>query len=281
MEQKDILKSLAELETTLKGIESAKKQVETVVAAYSQLSTSASAYSKSIADISSNLAAIIANIKEKNDVLQQEASTILDAFQTQCTAAVEAEKSSLKVTSSTFATDCNAVVENAKTAFKGQVDNLDSTLSAKCLALSSSISNLNAEIAKLESLHSLIKSTLDSVSTLKIDVKALGDSLTESQSNQDKDLALIKTNIETFLEDVKAKFTSLQNKLEESQKGQDDELKKISRALTASAKQADENSKSISRDIVALQEATKMNKTLIIICLVSIIIAIISIFAKS
>lgn len=280
MEQKDILKSLAELEATLKGIESAKKQVETVVAAYSQLGTSASAYSNSIADISSNLATIIANIKEKNDVLQQEASAILDAFQQQCTVAVEAEESSLKVASSTFATDCNAVVENAKTAFKGQVDNLDSTLSAKCLALSASISNLNAEIAKLESLHSLIKSTLDSVSTLKGDVKALGDSLTESQSNQDKDLALIKTNIETFLEDVKAKFTSLQNKLEESQKGQDDELKKISRALTAGAKQADENSAALSKEIAALQDATKTNKTLTIICLVSIIITMVAIFIR-
>lgn len=281
MEVKDILSSLAELEANLKSIESAKKQVEATIASCTQIGQTAGQYSAALGGIATTVSDIVTLLNAKKEFIESEAKEILKSFKTQCEATVESEKTAIQGISTSFSTSCTSVVDAVRAELKKQSDSFESTISAKSIALNTSISNLNAEIAKLESLYTLLKTTLHDLTTLSGDVMKLREELSESQTKQDQDLASIKKQIENLISDVKTQFTSLQKELKDSQKDQDAELKRISNTLVNSAKQADENSKSISRDIVALQEATKMNKTLIIICLVSIIIAIISIFAKS
>ena len=280
MEVKDILTSLAELEANLQSIESAKKQVEATIASCTQIGQTAGQYSTALGGIATTVSDIVTLLNAKKEFIESEAKEILKSFKTQCETTVESEKTAIQGISTSFAASCTSVVDAARAELKKQSDNFESTISAKSIALNTSISNLNAEISKLESLYTLLKTTLHDLTTLSGDVQKLREELSASQTKQDQDLASIKTQIEGLISDVKTQFTTLQKDLKDSQKGQDDELKKISNTLVTSAKQADENSKSLCKEIAALQEATKTNKTLIIICLVSVIIAIISIFAK-
>lgn len=287
METKDILTSLAELETNLQAIKSAKQQVEDTISSCQEISKTAGAYSAALEGISTNLEGVLDRLKERKDSIDTEATAIVQEFRKQCGAVIGAQSDVAKGISETFEKDCSAIIEVAKIEFKKQTDNLDSTLSAKSLALTTSISNLNAEITKLESLYNLIKTTLEGIDTLKNDVNQLGTMLSNSQTKQDEDLSAIKQQIDDFLKEVKSQIQSVSLEFINSQGGQDKALSALSKAISGVDKKVNnidtknkESAIKLNSELSCIKSELKHNKLLNIVVIVGIIVSIILQFVK-
>ena len=81
MNEQEILNSLATLEQTLQGIDSARKQVQNVVSAYDAVKNQFSVLNNDISAISSDLKSIFDTIKENNDTVSSSLnSRISDTF---------------------------------------------------------------------------------------------------------------------------------------------------------------------------------------------------------
>ena len=287
METKDILTSLAELETNLQAIKSARQQVEDTIASCQEIGKVAGSYSVALEGISTALGEVISGLKERQDFIDANASAIMQDFREQCDTNIKIQSDAVKSISETFKKDSNAIIDAAKAEFKKQVDNLDSTLSTKSLALTTSIGNLNTEIAKLESLYSLIKTTLEGIGTLKNDVNQLGATLSNSQAKQDEDLSTIKQQIDDFLKNVKSQFLSLSQNLTSSQNGQDKELAGVSKMIVEIGKNQKSidsaNKKSTTKlndELLQIKSELKNNKLFNIAVIIGIIVLIILLLLK-
>ena len=282
METKDILTSLAELETNLQAIKSARQQVEDTIASCQEIGKVAGAYSVALEGISTTLGEVISKLKERQEFIDTNASAIVQTFREQCDTINKTQSDAVKGISDTFKKDSDAIIDAAKAELKKQTDNLDSTLSAKSLALTTSINNLNTERAKIESLYNLISTTLEGIGTLKNDVNQLGAALSNSQAKQDEDLSTIKQQIADFLKDVKSEFQSLSKELIHSQSGQDTALSSLSNAISEidakMKRRASENKESAAKldnELLYIKSNLKKNRIFTIVSIVGIVILII------
>ena len=198
METKELLTSLAQLETSLKGIESAKEQVKQTVDAYTILQKQIKAYTDSLDSIKTSVEGIVSDLRAQRVSLGEEASglataleeksaTLFTRFSESSSEALSTLKSHLDAANELFSKDSKAVTESFK-------KNTDDELAK----LQQSVQTLKECTATLCALDESIKNTLSEIEQVRKEIADLKQALTDSQSAQDSILKSIEESVDSL-----------------------------------------------------------------------------------
>lgn len=161
MDTQDILKSLANLEQNLQGIESAKQQVEKTVAAYDSTRLQLSKLSQDFSGISSELRTIVTIIRDN----QQELNASITEKIEQAFANIDDEASRLNEIatkiSKSFDSSCEKTVKTVRTK-------IDETISVFNEDVQQNLSEITSAISGFKSLITSIEGEFKSNSSLAI-----------------------------------------------------------------------------------------------------------------
>ena len=95
MDNSNILATLAKLEESISGIDSAKKQVDDVVKGYGDAKKAFDEVAKTMSGIKEYVDSVIKAVKEKADSLDSESKAISTSFKESCNAIIQNAKASL------------------------------------------------------------------------------------------------------------------------------------------------------------------------------------------
>lgn len=246
MEDDKILTALANLESSLKEINTAKKQVEETVTAYKSIYPHINAYVGGLGEVSEKIFVIISEIKLNANNLNDTSKHILSKLSD------ESQVISTKLNSS-----CTTITESFKTHANSVIFDLKETLDKTSTEIDIYVTKLENCINELSTLGKNIKNATELVSELKSDVCILSKELKESQKEQDEQLLKLIDGVESF------------------RKEQGYELETVNLSLSSiKASQANLNKVLVSQDekieqLIAIQ---KTNKTLTVTILIIVLI---------
>lgn len=161
MNEQEILNSLATLEQTLQGIDSARKQVQNVVSAYDAVKNQFSVLNNDISAISSDLKSIFDTIKENNDTVSSSLnSRISDTFTAIDSKIKLLEKTSIKMNED-FGLACNASTVKFSSAVDASIAKLNEGI---VTSVSHFKEKANNEIAKVSTLIASLEGTSTGIS---------------------------------------------------------------------------------------------------------------------
>lgn len=153
MDNANILATLAKLEESIIGIDSAKKQVDDVVKGYGNAKKAFDELAKAMAGVKANIDSVVKAVKEKNDSLDAESKAISSAFKVGCDRSVAEAKESL---------------ESVKKFFEQGV--------------SSSVSRLNDTIDDLGCCVSSLNHMTDAITSVMVKMDLLHEELKKAKS---------------------------------------------------------------------------------------------------
>lgn len=233
MDTQDILKSLANLERNLQGIESAKQQVEKTVAAYDSTRLQLSKLSQDLSGISSELHTIVttirdnqqeldasisekiemvfANINNEASRLSETATDISKSFNSSCEKTVKTVRTKIDETISTFNEDVQqklSEIASAITGFKSLITSIEGEFKSNA---SLAIANIQKSLdAAVNGFVNRIEGCLKDFSNLKDELGAIVNQ--QKKLNED-----IYSKIKSDADDIKASIVKLDKHIKESQ----------------------------------------------------------------
>lgn len=297
MTPQEILASLSRLESELNEVASARLLVEQTANSYKEVQKELRSFIGEFQSITSSL------------------NTVAKAFQdgkvslaTEVKHSIEVLKAQLETLNNSFSNECNSAISR----FVDSINNTSEQLKAKTSELTTDYTVNNetfkASIKELATVHASLLKASESVASLKSDISTLQSQLQSSQKDQDKTLEKIANELQASSSSHTAILQQLSNDLKSSQDEQDADLASIKQHTSAIvAKQTEHDAKTIQAisDVAYLRNAigkfessvnskiddiqSKLDsltavvssvKTLSILNIVAVIIAIIIFFIK-
>lgn len=297
MTPQEILASLSRLESELNEVASARLLVELTANSYKEVQKELRSFIGEFQSITSSL------------------NTVAKAFQdgkvslaTEVKHSIEVLKAQLETLNNSFSNECNSAISR----FVDSINNTSEQLKAKTSELTTDYTVNNetfkASIKELATVHASLLKASESVASLKSDISTLQSQLQSSQKDQDKTLEKIANELQASSSSHTAILQQLSNDLKSSQDEQDADLASIKQHTSAIvAKQTEHDAKTIQAisDVAYLRNAigkfessvnskiddiqSKLDsltavvssvKTLSILNIVAVIIAIIIFFIK-
>ncbi|CCY34985.1 putative uncharacterized protein [Alistipes sp. CAG:831] len=218
MEANEILTSLANLEASLKEIESAKEQVQKTVRAYATVQKQISDYTKALEAISGSIKGIIADVKSQRTALSDDAENvfatllaksddIISNLNSSVSKNLELLKSALGTTKDSFAKDCSNTIDSLKKIADEEVKKLDER-----------IEELEVCAANLNTLHENIKNTLCKIIKVEKSINDLKTEMLKTQGEQDTILSQIKNSISSLSSELGNTTKEISNEVLSSSK---------------------------------------------------------------
>ena len=199
MESNELLTALANLETSLSGVESAKKQVENTVEAYSVLREQIAEYTKSLDAIQSSLQTITSILKERGDSLEDDAGEIIGILESKCNELLESYTKGLASANEVFFKETKTIAES----FKKSTDE-------ELIRFKESVQSLNDCIASLLVLRNRIEDTLTKIEELKRFLEASIKDLYALSSKIYERLSVVAETLEHALSGIQNAIESLE-----------------------------------------------------------------------
>lgn len=234
METKELLASLAKLESTLQDVESAKNQVKQTVDAYDVLQKQIKEYTQSLESIKNSIHGILSDLQTRRSELESDASGILSSFEaasgqllanlSESTSGILEElKTKLSKANEVFAKESNDI----SIGFKNNTEEQLTKLQQSVLALKECTT-------ALEGLQTSVKDTLAEITQMKQGIAELKQSLESSQGVQDALLSEIKSSIGSLTDSFSSFKTSQDNafkKVDSQFKANSDLLNSLTKEL--------------------------------------------------
>ena len=242
MDSANILATLAELEESISGIDSAKKQVDDVVKGYGDARKAFDEVAKAMTGVKANVDSVIKAIKEKSDSLNSEAKEI----------------------SITFKDGCENVIKDTK-------DSLESAQKVFEQGIGSSISNLDGKIEALGGCVTSLTNLKNEITSSLVKIEALGKQVNEGKTEI---ISELREKYNGLNESVSGLSRDIETKTDEilrSEKEQSNTLRNILSSLN-DVKKEQENSKKQLAGIIKQQNAVKI---ISIITLVIVVLGIV------
>lgn len=201
MDNANILATLAKLEESIKGIDSAKKQVDDVIKGYGDAKKAFDVLAKSMSGVKTNVDSVLKAVKEKADSLDAESKAISTEFKTGCDRSfTEAKKSQ----------------ESVNEIFEKGVSSSVSRLNDTIEALGGCVSSLNkltdviiSAMAKVDLLHEELKKAKSEVVS---EVRSKSDETKSKLDGKINELSgLIETKASEIIELEGKQNTTLSN----------------------------------------------------------------------
>lgn len=246
METNEILTALANLESSLKEINTAKKQVEETVTAYKSIYPHINAYVEELGEVSEKVLVLISEIKLNANNLNDTSKQILFNLSD------ESKDISSKLNSS-----CITITENFKTHTNNAIFDLKEALDKTSAEIDTYVIKLQNCINELSALGKDIKNATELVLELKKDVCLLSKELKESQNEQDEQLLKLIDNHKISSNEQSSELETVKLALSAIKTSQDN----LNKVLTSQ----DEKIK----QLIAIQ---KTNKTLTVVILTIVLI---------
>lgn len=254
METKELLTSLAQLETSLKEIESAKEQVKQTVNAYTILQEQINAYTNSLDSIKTSVEGIVSDLREQRVSLGEEASRLATALEEKTAMlfsrvsesssdALNTLKSHLDAANELFSKDSTAVAES----FKNNTDD-------ELVKLQRSVQTLKECATTLCALDESIKNTLSEIEQVRKEIADLKQALTDSQNAQDTILKTIEESVDSISQKAEKSFSDLSKGLESSKETQITLLNDIKENINQVSNDEKEAFSSITRNLESIKK---------------------------
>lgn len=178
----DINAALERLETNLTEVESAKKQVEETIATSESLQQIIGRYSESLSSMGKDISAFIEEIRNYQGNKTSELDSAVDTIKTSC--------------------DC--VINKFNAEVKLAIKSFDEKLSETIVKFGSENEKLRIQVNKLNSLQDVLNKATKEVNEVEKKVDILATELKNSQDEQDKVLANVKSSLEILPSSVKS-----------------------------------------------------------------------------
>lgn len=297
MTPQEILASLSRLESELNEVASARLLVEQTANSYKEVQKELCSFVGEFQTVTNSLNTVARAFQDGKASLATEVTHSIDVL-----------KAQLETLNNSFSNQCNSVVSR----FVDSINNTSDQLKAKTADLTSDYATNNdtfkASIKELATLHASLLKASESVSSLKEDISTLQSQLQSSQKEQNETLEKIASDLQASSASHTTILQQISNDLKSSQDAQDEELAAIKQNTSAIAlQQAEHVSKttqaisdiasvhnavgklesSINSQIEALKSrldtlssTVSSVKTLAILNIVAVIIAIVLLFVK-
>lgn len=184
----NILATLAKLEESIKGIDSAKKQVDDVTKGYGDAKKAFDVLAKAMAGVKTNVDSVMKAVKEKADFLDAESKAISTEFKAGCDRSFTETKKSLEYVNEIF-----------EKGVSSSVSRLNDTIEA----LGGCVSSLNqltdvitSAMAKVDLLHEELKKAKSGV------ISEVGNKSDEIESKLDGEINELSGLIETKASEI-------------------------------------------------------------------------------
>ena len=179
MENEEILKSLAELETNLQTIKSARQQVEDIIASFQEIGRTAEEYSNALRGISTSLEEIIAGLNSiDTDVILQDLSGVsekvdrIDSESKEFESRLNNELSHIKSVPSEAISGVSERIDRIDSENKEFESRLNNELSHIKSVLSEAISGVSEKVDRIDSENKEFEIRLNNeLSHIKSDLK--------------------------------------------------------------------------------------------------------------
>lgn len=162
------------LENSLKGINSAKQQVEKTVKAYESVGIDIENYCASLQTISDNMLAILELIRDRQAELVNDGEKILDNLNKAVSDTLNQNKAMLDSVRSDFALKTQTAINDINTT----------------------VSDFGIKVKRLESLKDDIGKALSEAMSLRADINGYKTEVEQTLSGQNESLSLLKESIE-------------------------------------------------------------------------------------
>lgn len=297
MTPQEILASLSRLESELNEVASARLLVEQTANSYKEVQKELRSFVGEFQTVTNSLNTVARAFRDGKASLASEV-----------THSIEVLKAQLETLNNSFSYQCNSVVSR----FVDSINNTSDQLKAKTADLTSDYATNNdtfkASIKELATLHASLLKASETVSSLKADISTLQSQLLSSQKEQNETLEKITSDLQASSASHTTILQQISNDLKSSQDAQDEDLAAIKQNTSAIAlQQAEHVSKttqaisdiasvhnavgklesSINSQIEALKSrldtlssTVSSVKTLAILNIVAVIIAIVLLFVK-
>lgn len=290
MTTQEILASLSSLEQELQSIKSARVLAEDTIQSYKDVQGEIRIFFTKFQEVTASLNAVASAFSNEETSLTSEAEKTIEILNSQ-----------LKALNDLFLNRCNEVI----LSFSESVNNSAKDLKLMTSNLTEDYSNNNKlfkeNLNGLEELRTALIKASASIEALKGNVSTLQTDLKNSQDSQDKTLDRIAANLKNANESQIQIINKLSEDLTSSQDTQDISLQEINGKVTdikgslpsleakadtaisniSSAKSALEvRITSVESQVADVAKAVTNLKTLVIINIVAVIIAIILMFVK-
>lgn len=170
----EINNTLEALENSLKGINSAKQQVEKTVKAYESVGIDMENYCASLQTISDNVLAILELIRDRQAELVNDGEKILDNLAKVVSDTLNKNKAMLDSVRSDFALKTQTAINDINTT----------------------VSDFGIKVKRLESLKDDIGKALSEAMSLRANINGYKTEVEQILSDQNESLALLKESIE-------------------------------------------------------------------------------------
>jgi DNA repair exonuclease SbcCD ATPase subunit len=170
----EINNTLEALENSLKGINSAKQQVEKTVKAYESVGIDIENYCASLQTISDNMLAILELIRDRQAELVNDGEKILDNLNKAVSDTLNQNKAMLDSVRSDFALKTQTAINDINTT----------------------VSDFGIKVKRLESLKDDIGKALSEAMSLRADINGYKTEVEQTLSGQNESLSLLKESIE-------------------------------------------------------------------------------------
>lgn len=194
MNEQEILNSLATLEQTLQGIDSARKQVQNVVSAYDAVKNQFSVLNNDISVISNDLKSIFDTIKENNDTVSASLSLKMSDTFTAIDSKIKSLGDASTKINEEFTSACNTVTGKLSSEVNASIGKMNEGV---VTSVSRFKEKANEEIAKFSTIIATLESASIKISTeFKKDIEVF---TVNNRSVQSEIIANTKTEIQKQL----------------------------------------------------------------------------------
>lgn len=178
----DINAALERLETNLAEVESAKKQVDETIATSESLQQIIGRYSESLSSMGKDISAFIEEIRNYQGNKTSELDSAVDTIKTSC--------------------DC--VINKFNAEVKLAIKSFDEKIAETIVSFGSENEKLCVQVNKLNSLQDVLNKAIKEVYEVEKKVDILATELKNSQDEQNKVLANVKSSLKTLPSSVKS-----------------------------------------------------------------------------
>ncbi len=232
MDNSNILATLAKLEESIKGIDSAKKQVDTVVKSNVETGKAFDDLAKSITVVKKCVDDMLKAIKEKAESLDSESKVILTGFKT----------------------SCGDIVGKSEATLETSRKSIEDSVKKSAARLNGAIDELNLGIQSLNQLKDQIAIAVSQVSEMQAGLKSVEVNLRkETTAKAD----LINAKIDTKAVEISSAIAAGTTEVLHSQSDQDNKLKDIVAAINLVIAEEKKTQEQVKSEAKKTQEQVK------------------------
>lgn len=213
----DINAALERLENNLAEVDSAKKQVEETIATSESLQQIIGTYTESLHDLNKDISTFIEEVRNYQDIKTAEFGSATDAIKT----------------------SCESVVGKFNVDVKTAIKSFDEKFAETIVKFDSENENLRIQVNKLHSLQEVLNKSAKEVDEVEKKVDILATELKESQDEQDKILASVKSSVETLPSSVESHAEVIVSEIKDQTLGLKTKSEEISRTASKAIQKLD------------------------------------------